>query len=144
MALSIRERCLAAVATALADVATTVARNTDRAFSPDELPAAVVFDGPHAAAETFTGVASFSLDVGIELLVSGEAGGTALNALYADTVAALLADRTLGGVAVDLREVDLGEPEHLTGARAVEIVSATLRVEVLFETAEADRTALPG
>ena len=115
MALSVREQILAAIATRLGTVSGVVAvvRNRRNDLNIEEFPGLVVLDGGHQAADDENaGFTRYILTVQVEGYVGAvnsvqlaEADlGPAISALYASSLAVLMADRTLGGLAVDLHE----------------------------------------
>lgn len=110
MTAPVREQVLAAFFTALQGLAgVTVERNRNREVAPEMMPALVMLDGGQRRQDE-TGLARYAMQVDVEgyVLAASDSGlGPALNDLYARTVAAALADSTLGGVAVDVREGEL-------------------------------------
>ena len=111
MATPIREQVLAAFHLAI-DTALTpiVERNRSREIPVDVDDFVVVLDGPQFTASDETGLKFYRLTVNVEgyaRAATDELVGPAINALYADVVTAAMADHTLGGVSVDVREGDL-------------------------------------
>jgi hypothetical protein len=140
MPIPIRERVLAALAARLVaelpDVA--VERNRDSAVS--RYPALVVVDGDQAADHGTAGITQYTAQAVIEgyAQAATPAGlGPVLNDLYGRTLAAAVADPTLGGIAVDVREremtvvVERGEGGKPTAA-------FSLAIEIEFFTALGD------
>jgi len=113
MSTSIREQVLAALESRLGTVAgVTVERN--RVESVTEFPALVMIDGGHTVTDENTGLKLYRLRIDVEGYVEATTAaelGPALSDLYAKAVAALMADRTLGGIAIDVHEGELRDPE---------------------------------
>jgi len=139
MPVAIREQVLAAFFQALQQVAgATVERNPNREVTPDMMPALVMLDGGQRRQDE-SGLARYVVEADVEgyvLAATDAALGAALNDLYARTVVAALADPSLGGLAVDVRE----------GALDVSVVRETgkpaagfsLTFEIEFFAAPAD------
>lgn len=115
MSLSVREQVLAALfdrLSALKPAAVKeVYRNRRKPIADQNLPALVMQDGGQSVPEELAGYTEYLLSAEIEGYVkaaSDEDLGPAVSALYAATLAALMADRTLGGLAVDMIEGDVG------------------------------------
>ncbi len=112
MTLTVRERILADLFAAIDAVPAVAAfRNRRRPVEPARLPALVVTDGDHGEADrSLTQAEMFELRVSIEGLVrdtTDAAVGPAVNALYGLALAAVMADRTRGGLAHDTVEQGL-------------------------------------
>ena len=106
----VREQVLAAFLQALQGLAgVTVERNRNRDVTAEMMPALVMLDGGQRRRDE-SGLARYAMQVDVEgyvLATSDAALGPALDDLYARTVAAGLADHTLAGLAVDVREGEL-------------------------------------
>jgi hypothetical protein len=141
----LREQVIAALADRLATLTgVRVERNRDREIEPSMMPMLVIVDGGQSVDEGNSGIRRYVLRLAIEGYVAAAtpAGlGLALSDLYARTVELLLADHTLGGIAVDLREGDLADPviDREPGHRP--IAGFELSIEVEYWTAPGDLTA---
>jgi hypothetical protein len=141
MSLTIREQIYAkleeVLSTALMGV--RVERNRDSAVQV--FPTVVVIDGGQIRQEPeSTGFNEYVMTPTIEGWVDGETQadlGPALNELYGQTVKALMADRKLGGLAIDMAEgpleVDVSRRENQGP-----VAGFALDIEVRFWTAEDD------
>ncbi len=145
MALSIRERILQAIVTALQTIdGVEVLRNEPMSTEADGTPRLIVQDGGQSANEETYGATAYTLRAAVDGRVwaaSGENPGTAMNALYVQAMAALFADRTLGGLAIDLREGAMDEPA-LDGETGNAIGAFRVAIEIDFWTKSNDPTAL--
>ena len=103
----IREQVLAAFFARLQGLAgVTVERNRNREVTPEMMPALVLLEGGQRRQDE-TGLARYVAEADVEgyvLAATDAALGPTLNDLYARAVVAALADPTLGGLAVDVRE----------------------------------------
>jgi hypothetical protein len=139
MPVPIREQVLAAFFTALQQiVGVTVERNRNREVTPEMMPALVMLDGGQRRQDE-SGLARYVAEADVEgyVLASSDAGlGPALNDLYARTVVAALADHTLGGVAIDVREGALDVMIVREAGKPAAGVSLTFEIE--FFAAPAD------
>ncbi len=113
MPTSIREQILAAFLVRLQTIGNvTVERN--RVEPVEEFPSLLMMDGGQSVTEENAGVKLHSLRVELEGYVSAATSaelGPALSDLHGQTVLALMADRTLGDLAIDVREGELRDPE---------------------------------
>jgi len=113
MPTSIREQILAAFLVRLQTIGNvTVERN--RVEPVEEFPSLLMMDGGQSVTEENAGVKLHSLRVELEGYVSAATSaelGPALSDLHGQTVLALMADRTLGDLAIDLREGEFRDPE---------------------------------
>ena len=113
MPVCIREQVLAAFEARLSTIAgVTVERN--RVEPVTAFPVLVMIDGGQTPSEENSGLKLYALRVDVEGYVqAGTAAelGPALSDLYAQAVKALMADRTLGGLAIDVREGEMRDPE---------------------------------
>jgi len=113
MSTSIREQILAAFLVRLQTMANvTVERN--RVEPVDAFPSLLMMDGGQSVTEENAGIKFYILRVEVEGYVGAAASlllGPALSDLHGQTVLALMADRTLGNLAIDLREGELRDPE---------------------------------
>lgn len=112
----LREDILDAVAAALGMLAgVAVERETD---FPDSVPAGglmIVRDGGDVFDPAFVSLDQFRLSVQVEVFVARSGATTTLNELRTAAVEAVLADRTLGGLAVDIPSWSLTELDTLHG-----------------------------
>lgn len=131
---SVREQVLTAILDTLETISTiynlAVHRNLDAEV--EHYPTLILTDGDEEANEAaFQGFCDCTMNVMIEGHVQLEGGsttniGTAVNALYAAVEQALLADRTLGGTAVNVLkggcqvDVNRGAGQQPQGAFAAE------------------------
>lgn len=133
----IREQVIAAIAARLALLTgVRVERNRDREIEPSMMPMLVLVDGGQSVDEGNSGIRRYVLRLAIEGYVAAptSAGlGPDLSGLYARTVEQLLADHTLGGLAVDLREGDLADPviDREPGHRPIAAFELSVEVEHL-------------
>jgi hypothetical protein len=145
MALSVREQILAALAAKLGaivtgGVAVTFYRNRRKAIAQGAWPALNQIDGGHGAPEEVLtpGISQYTLDVELE----GEVGATptaamteaqlgpALSDLYAASLKAALADRTLGGLCIDIHEGALAvDPDRGEGKAPAGAFSLALTID---------------
>jgi hypothetical protein len=113
MPTSIREQILAAFLVRLQTIANvTVERN--RVEPVEVFPSLLMIDGGQSVTEENAGFKFHALRVDIEGYVGAATSlqlGPALSDLHGQTVLALMADRTLGDLAIDLREGELRDPE---------------------------------
>jgi hypothetical protein len=115
MASTVREQILAAFFTALKALEGTVYKLTaqrDRDTEVSEYPALVLLAGEQSADDSFaTGVTRYVLTVTVEGYVQetddGKTTAEKIDELYGKVLQAALSDRTLGGLAVDVREQPL-------------------------------------
>ncbi len=125
MPLTVREQVIAALLARLQTIpGVTVERERDAEVTADLCPLLVALDAGQGEPERGTaGVTEYALAVEIEAHVtaaSGAAAGAAINDLYGQVLAAIAADETLGGVAVDAAEGALGAwVDHPSGADPV-------------------------
>jgi len=148
MATSIREQILTAVDAALIAIGAGVlaARNRSSDVEPAEMPAAIQIDGGHRASDHETGAVGMTLDVSVQGYVTGSddaAITAAVDALYVQIGTALMADITLGGLASDVREVEMLEPEIMREEQEKPFAEFTVEFEIDYQTSETDPTALP-
>lgn len=138
---TIREQVLAALQTVLAGIAGVNAdRNLDTDPPAKDMPAAVQFDGGHEVVEGQTNEDSYALEFSVEGYVTGAdtaATTAAVDDLYGKVVKALGVDRTLGGLASDLRHTGMGEPESVKD-RDAPYTLFDMGFEVVFVTVEGD------
>ncbi len=114
MALTVREICLQRLKARLEACPSgyPVTRNPADDFDPASFPALGQVDGGHLVAFRVHGQTDYTLEATVFLFVAqGVTDGEALNAVYGEVVAAIWADRTLGDLVTDLREVSMGQPE---------------------------------
>ena len=113
MPTSIREQILAAFFVRLQTIANvTVERN--RVEPVETFPVLLMIDGGQTVTEENAGIKLHALRVEVEGYVGAATAadlGPPLSDLHGQTVLALMADRTLGDLAIDLREGELRDPE---------------------------------
>ncbi len=137
---SIREQALAAIAIKLDAIAAYgFKRNPDRPIEAADVPIIVQLDGASRMAPVqFTGSSRYLGKVAIEIYVKATPLGPTVNAGAREVVKALLADITLGGVVVDLREVSAGATEILSEQGSGSFALAAIAFEFDYWTAETD------
>ena len=140
MAETRREKVLAAVKTALEGMSgVNVYRNRAADVLPGEMPAVVQLDGGHEVVPRNTGETPYTLEFtvqGYATAADDDALTAAVDGLYGEVVAALVADPTLGGIASDVREVAMSAPEFLREDQEAPFAAFAVDFEVDFETAE--------
>jgi len=142
---TIREQCLAAFVTALGTM-TGVAVERNRTPLVTRFPSAIVLDGGQSPNTASTQVTFYTLRASVEgwVAASTDGGlGPAISELYGKIVAAALADPTLGGVAIDVREGAMSDPEIDREEGIGPTAAFALDFEIDFLTAEGDASALP-
>lgn len=100
-----REQILSAVATALAStsgVGGRVFRSRVEAFSRDEAPAIIIEPGPDRAQTYSICKLDWSLDVLVVVHTRGQVPDQLADPILLDAHAKLMADRTIGGLAIDI------------------------------------------
>lgn len=116
-------------------------RNSDRPTKAFDL---LVFqDGPQVASHDSAGITLYTMSATVEGYAEAASAallGAALSALYGDIVAAATADHTLGGYAVDVREVDMDPSIERDGSKFVGMVSVGFDID--FMTRERDPSTL--
>ena len=147
MATPIREQVLAAFSLAIetAIVGTPVERNRSREIPADADSYIVVLDGPQIITTDVTGYKGYTTTVTVEIYQRGstdQLAATALNALYADVVKAAIADYSLGGLSVDVREGDMPDV-YIDPEASKPTVAAGIDFEIDYQTSELD-PYLPG
>src|SRR5690606_7001432 len=142
---TIRERCLAAFAAALGTVpGISVERN--RTARVRRFPSAIVLDGGQSPNTASTQATFYTLPVSVEAWITAavDAGlGPCVSAIYGKILAAALADPTLGGVAVVVREGEMSDPEIDREEGIGPTAAFAIGFEIDFLTAEGDASALP-
>jgi len=117
MSLTMREQVLAAFKTALDEVATAIpgtAVERNRDIEVTSFPSVVMIDGGHALSHDTSDAQRYVLGIDVEGYVEAStfaALGPAISALYGAIVQAACVDLQLGGLAVDLEEGDMTDPE---------------------------------
>ena len=133
MPISIREQILAAFLVRLKTIANvTVERN--RAEPVEAFPSLLMIDGGQSVTEENAGIKLHALRLDVEGYVSAAKAadlGPALSDLYGQTVLALMADRTLGDLAIDVREGELRDPEidRTQGHRPIAAFSLAFEID---------------
>jgi hypothetical protein len=100
-----REQILSAIATALAStsgVGGRVYRSRVEAFSRDEAPALIIEPGPDRAQTYSICKLDWTLDVLVVVHTRGQIPDQLADPILLDAHAKLMADRTLGGLAIDI------------------------------------------
>lgn len=146
-----REQVLAAVKTALETVPGILPDQVDRNRSDavnlkEETPRLVLVDGGHELREDQTGDDEYRLSVDVDIYATAASDaelGPALNLLWGNVVKTLQADLTLGGLAQDIRQVDMSDPEPLKEKGAPSAIVAQVSFDVFFATAERDPFTAP-
>ena len=142
---TIREQCLAAFAAALGAVpGITVERN--RTARVRKFPSAIVLDGGQVPNTASTQATFYTLRVSVEVWItaSTDAGlGPGISGMYGKVVTAALADPTLDGVAVDVREGEMSDPDIDREEGIGPTAAFEIGFEIDFLTAEGDASALP-
>ena len=113
MPTSIREQILAAFLVRLQTIA-NVAVERNRVEPVETFPFLLMIDGGQSVTEENAGLKLHALRVEVDGYVGGATAaelGPALSDLYGQTVLTLMDDRTLGNLAIDLREGELRDPE---------------------------------
>ena len=135
----VREQVLAAFFAKLQTLAgVAVERNRNREVTPEMMPALVLLEGGQRRQDE-TGLARYVAEADVEgyvLAATDAALGPTLNDLYARAVVAALADPTLGGLAVDVREGALDVMIVRESGRPAAGFSLTFEIE--FFAAPAD------
>lgn len=119
----------------------TKLRNADAPTK--KLPVLVFQDGAQTANHDNSGITFYTMAVTVEgsLESTGtEQLGTDLNALYGKIVAAALADHTLGGYSVDIREIDADPTIENEGSKFIGLMSVGFEID--FMTRERDPSTL--
>jgi hypothetical protein len=147
MATTIRELCLAAIFTALTGITGVKAfRNRSSIIDPEELPAVVLYD-PSMNTDISNEFGSFrivTMTVDVEAHVTAAddgALGAALNDLYGKVVNALQADASLGGNAIDCREMGIAQADPSKDDGADPRMGAVIQFEVQYQTDARDPTS---
>lgn len=105
MTASRREQILSAIATALASttgVSSRVYRSRVEAFSRNEAPAIIIEPGPDRAQTYSICKLDWSLDVLVVVHTRGQIPDQLADPILVDAHDKLMADRTLGGLAIDI------------------------------------------
>jgi hypothetical protein len=143
---AVREQCLSAVRTRLATIpGATVYRNRLDPIAPGAMPAVNLFDGGHNLKATLSGHDEYELRCDVEMYVTAAndaALGAAFSALYSQVVAAVMEDVALGGVAQQILEGDMTDPEFSLDDPSPPLMAASLRFEIEYWTEEGDPETL--
>ncbi len=139
--MTVRDRILAAIEAAIADLATEV--EVEPAGDPSAFPALGITDGGHTVLEHEASLTRRSMTVTVDGFVDGAGGKaptTERNTLAAAVVAALLGDETLGSL---VEIIDDGDYRPVTATlSSVRRLGFTQDFEIHFSTSRAD-PALP-
>ena len=137
---AIRETIIAAFFTRLQNVAGVALCRRMASAEPSEFPALDLDDRGQVKLEQDATHSRYALTLAVEGRVQGN-GGTAahlaLNALYAATVTALLADQQLGGLVETIEEQDTSIEISALGQ------TATLAFTIIFELTFTNRSNNP-
>ena len=137
----IREQVLAAFHTAIdTALSVDVERNRSREIPVDSTSYVVLLDGQQYIASDETGLIFYTMTVTVEgysRAATDALVGPAVNALYADVVAAAVADHTLGGLSVDVREGDLPDV-YIDPEASKPTMAFALDFEIDYFTKETD------
>jgi hypothetical protein len=112
----------------------TVERNRRADITADDAPLLVVMDGAHTTRLTDFMDTAYEMQLAVDGAISAEQDadlGPNLNALYAATIAALMADQTLDGVATLIREDGLGI--RIASAKESELPLGFFSLDVTIE-----------
>lgn len=153
MALSVREQILAALAARLAALASdngyAFERNRLGDIEDGETPAIVLHDGGQTRLDGETHAMTRELSLAVEVYCAA-ANGAALGAAVSDMAARVIramrpdhAGLTVGGLAHDVREVEMTSPEFGADPDAGYSAVFEISFSAIFETAEFDPYATP-
>lgn len=127
---------LAQLSAALAPAGVERNRRTDA--TPEDAPLLVIWDGPHSADATDAcGEVAYDMEVtcdGTVTAVSDADLGSALSDLYARTIEALAADRSLGGTAADTIETSFDVRVATVNESSEPLAFFALLLSVTFRT----------
>jgi hypothetical protein len=136
---SIREQILAAMVAGLESISgPVVARD---AALPEKVPVGglvILRDNGEVPQAAFSGADQYELRVAIELFADTTDATTSLDALRTAAITTFLADRTVGGLAVDVREGPTSELDPLHAEGAAPIAARVVEFVVDYWTAEGD------
>jgi hypothetical protein len=139
MTISIREQCLAAFFATLSGIpGVTAYRNRDKSVPADKTPALVQVDGGLEPDDTTHGQMRYIQRITIECFVTStlDSGlGPATSDLYSKIILAVLADPLLNGLADDVREKSMSDPDIDYGEGKSPTAKFTLSFEIEFSTA---------
>lgn len=141
---TIREQCLVAFKSNLATLAgVTVQRNRDTEAERDEMPLLNMLDGSVQLNTVSAGFHHYSMIVQVEGFVkaaNADLLGPALSDLYGKTLQKVLSNRTLGGIAIDVRESEaaLEPPVFLGNAAGVAVAAFETGFIIEFSTVPGD------
>lgn len=136
--------CREQIAVAVLSVMTAITalpseRNRKIALATDELPRQILFEGDETPFDLFAGQDGYQLPLLIQVAVakSGAAGATDCNSWRAQLQKKLLADRTLGGLAMNL---EITEPGDWIGVDidSDDVEGFMLSLTVTYATVEGD------
>ena len=113
--------------------AAQVYRDLDRALAADVPAALVVESGDESPPDlAVLGIAYRTLTVRVIALAKGASPATVADAPLLEAYARILADRTLGGLAVDITE---GETQRQTNVMETGVAAVAKHYQVLYRTA---------
>lgn len=136
-----RERAIQAVCAALvAGVEATVRRNRE-VVDATEAPFVNVREGGHSPDYENLGLVMYDMALTLELVTSAPTEddlGPIANALYGDCLSALMADPTLGGVCIQVREAGYEVVFATAEESGRPVAEGTLELSVTFITPDGD------
>lgn len=127
-----------AIDTALSTV--TVERNRAKDVPVDSTSYVVIMDGPQYIAQDEVGKKVYTTTPTVSIYsrsTTSSAAVTALNALYANMLTAALADYSLGGKAIDVREGDM-QDVFIDPEASKPTVAASVTFEIDYQTKPLD------
>jgi len=144
MTASRREDILAALTTTLAgtaDVDSRIYRSRVEAFSRDEAPALVIEPGTDRAQISTTCKVDWTLEVIVAVYTRGNVPDTLADPIIVDVHSKLMADRTIGGLAMDIIPLAVDPQRDKADLTSLWTV---LTYQVRYRTFVADLTNTPG
>jgi len=142
MALTRRGLALDAVGVTLTAIGgLTYFRNLDREPEPAEMNCIIQIDGGHVAKTIYSGTAVKTLAVAVECYVTAAAlddMADAIDDVSGKVIKALIADVSLGGMAIDVRDTEMSDPAILSEDQEKPYAEFTLDFEIDFEHGESD------
>lgn len=142
MAETIRELILDALESDLRTTLTGVIVERNRDTEVERFPSVILMDGPHFLTTDNHFIDDVEMEVAVELYVQGSAGGpnlgTLLNDLYGRVVEAMLADRQINALAIDIEEVGMDQPEPVRAQGQGPAMGSTVDFTVRYHRAVGD------
>lgn len=146
--MTVREQVLQAFEAALGNVTATVPEaviERNRDIEVTSFPAVVMVDRGQSIGQDDTGIKRVRMGVDVEMYAAAptfDQLAGALDRLYSAVVKAVLADHTLGGVAVDVAEDDMTDPEIDRAEGRGPNIAASLGFNIEYWVAEDDPDVL--